>query len=55
MCVEKGMVAGHTQSIDSAPVKANASMESLELKVPKEELEDHLRRIRYMSNRDRNA
>jgi len=25
MCVEKGMVAGHTQAIDSAPVKANAS------------------------------
>ena len=25
MCVNKGMVAGHTQAIDSAPVKANAS------------------------------
>lgn len=34
MCVQKGMVAGHTQAIDSAPVKANASMESLELKKP---------------------
>ena len=55
MCVSKGMVAGHTQAIDSAPVKANASMESLELKVPEEELEDHLRKIRYMSNRDRKA
>jgi len=55
MCVEKGMVTGHTQAIDSAPVKANASMESLELKVPAEELEDHLRKIRYMSNRDRKA
>lgn len=32
MCVHKGMVSGHTQAIDSAPVKANASMESLELK-----------------------
>lgn len=53
MCVEKGMVAGHTQAIDSAPVKANASMESLELKVPEQELDDHLRKIRYMSNRDR--
>ena len=53
MCVQKGMVAGHTQAIDSAPVKANASMDSLELKVPKEELEDHLRQVRYMSSPDR--
>jgi transposase len=55
MCVEKGMVAGHTQAVDSAPVKANASMESLELKVPEEDLEDHIRKIYYLSNRDRKA
>lgn len=53
MCVEKGMVAGHTQAIDSAPVKANASMDSLELKVPEEELDEHLRKVRYMSTPDR--
>lgn len=53
MCSEKGMVSGHTQVIDSAPVKANASMDSLELKVPEEELEEHLRKIRYMSTPDR--
>ena len=47
MCIEKGMVAGHTQVIDSAPVKANASMDSLELKVPEEELEEHLQKIRH--------
>jgi len=29
MCVEKGMVSGKTQAIDSAFIKANASMESL--------------------------
>ncbi len=23
MCIEKGMVSGHTQTIDSAPIKAN--------------------------------
>uniref|UniRef100_UPI001FEBB183 transposase n=1 Tax=Marivirga sericea TaxID=1028 RepID=UPI001FEBB183 len=46
MCVAKGMVSGHTQAIDSAPVKANASMDSLELKVPEEELEEHLRKVR---------
>lgn len=42
MCVDKGMVAGHTQAIDSAPVKANASMESLELKVPTNSIKTHL-------------
>lgn len=55
MCIEKGMVSGHTQCIDSAPVKANASMDSLELKVPVDELEEHLRKIRYMSTPDRKA
>jgi transposase len=34
LCVEKGMVSGSRQAIDSAPVKANASMESLVLKKP---------------------
>jgi transposase len=53
MCVDKGMVSGHTQAIDSAPVKANASMDSLELKVPKEELEAHLNSIRHISEMDK--
>ena len=53
MCVEKGMVSGHTQAIDSAPVKANASMDSLELKVPKEDLEAHLNSIRSISAMDK--
>ena len=55
MCVDKGMVCGHTQCIDSAPVKANASMDSLELKVPADELDDHIRKVRYMSTADRKA
>ena len=55
MCVDKGMVSGHTQCIDSAPVKANASMDSLELKVPADELEEHLRKVRYMSTPDRKS
>ena len=38
LCIEKGMVSGHTQTIDSAPVKANASMDTLELKVPEVDL-----------------
>jgi transposase len=55
MCVEKGMVAGHTQTIDSAMIKANASMDSLELKVPEETLDEHLRKVRVMSRADRTA
>lgn len=53
MCVDRGMVSGHTQAIDSAPVKANASMDTLELKVPEEELEEHLRKVRAISAMDK--
>ena len=53
MCIDKGMVSGHTQAIDSAPIKANASMDSLELKVPKEDLDSHLKSIRHMSSMDK--
>ncbi|MFY0713696.1 transposase [Seonamhaeicola sp. NFXS20] len=52
-CVAMQMVSGHTQVIDSAPVKANASMDSLDLKVPEEDLEVHLRAIRHISHRDK--
>jgi len=53
LCVDKGMVSGHTQAIDSAPVKANASMDTLELKVPAQDLEEHLHRIRAISAMDK--
>lgn len=53
MCIEKGMVSGHTQAIDSAPVKANASMDSLELKVPEEELDGYIRRLRHLNTKDK--
>ena len=53
MCIEKGMVSGHTQAIDSAPVKANASMDTLELKVPEEELAEHLLKVRAISTMDK--
>ena len=53
MCIEKGMVSGHTQAIDSAPVKANASMDTLALKVPEEDLEEHLRKVRAISSMDK--
>ncbi|NIJ55220.1 transposase [Dyadobacter arcticus] len=42
MCVEKGMVSGHTHAVDSAPVKANASIENLELRVPAQSIKAHL-------------
>jgi transposase len=53
MCVEKGMVSGHTQAIDSAPIKANASMDSLGLKVAKEDLDTHLQKLRHISAMDK--
>ena len=53
MCVEKGMVSGHTQAIDSAPIKANASMDTLALKVPEEDLGEHLRKVRAISSMDK--
>ena len=53
--VDVGLVSGHTQAIDSAPVKANASMDSLEIKVPADELEEHLSKVRVQSSRDRKA
>lgn len=53
LCVEKGMVSGHTQAIDSAPIKANASMDTLELKVPEAELDEHLRKVRAISAMDK--
>lgn len=52
-CVAGGLVAGRTQAIDSAFVKANASMDSLELKVPEESLEEHLRQVRHISAGDK--
>ena len=55
LCIEAGLVSGHTQAIDSAPVKANASMDSLEIKVPAEDLEEHLSKVRVQSSRDRKA
>ena len=55
MCILKGMVSGHTQTIDSAPIKANASMDSLELKVAEEDLESHLRKIRHISAMDKDV
>lgn len=53
MCVVKGMVSDHTQSIDSAPAKTNASMDSLAHKVPAEELDGYLQKVHHISAVDR--
>ena len=52
LCVEKGMVSGHTQAIDSALVKANASMDNLELKVLEEDPDEHHRKEHALSSMD---
>jgi len=41
-CVESGMVAGHTQAIDGAFLKANASKDSLEIKKVDTSVEQYL-------------
>lgn len=51
MCVDKHMVSGHSQVIDSAPVKANASMDSLALKAPEQDLQSHLKQVRQENDR----
>jgi len=52
-CIDAKLVAGHTQAIDSAFIKANASMDSLELKVPKDSLDEHLKKVRHISHMDK--
>jgi transposase len=42
LCIKAGMVNGETQAIDSALVKANASMESLEVKQVPQELKQYI-------------
>jgi transposase len=51
ICVESGMVAGHTQAIDSAYIKANASLDSLEKKQPEQSVEDYIANT-YGENED---
>src|SRR5680860_590121 len=45
LCVDSGMVSGHTQVLDSAPIKANASMESVVLRVPATSIDSHLKKV----------
>jgi len=48
-CIDKGMVSGRRQAMDSAPVKANASMDSL---IEKEVLDDSDKYTNELSEND---
>lgn len=41
-CIESGMIAGHTQALDGALLKANASKDSLEIKQVGKSVDDYL-------------
>jgi transposase len=45
-CIDKGMVSGRRQAVDSAPVKANASMNSLKKKEVLKDGEDYAASLR---------
>lgn len=45
LCIKNGLVTGHTQAVDSAYIKANASLDSLEKKQPAEALHTHIKRV----------
>lgn len=46
LCVNSEIVSGYTQAVDSAPVKANASMESVVLKTPATSIDNHLKKVK---------
>ena len=52
MCVDSGLVSGHTQSVDSAYIKANASLDSLEVKKPARALKEHLAQVWEENDQD---
>lgn len=52
LCVKSGLVQGHTQAIDSAYIKANASLDSLEKKIPAEALHTHIQRVKEENTDD---
>ncbi|HEA21982.1 hypothetical protein LCGC14_0450480 [marine sediment metagenome] len=43
--VDRGMVSGHTHAMDSAPIRANASMESVVPKMPATMMESHMKKV----------
>lgn len=52
-CIDKGMVAGKRQAMDSAPVKANASMDSLVEKDVLDDSDDYSNELSENDDQDR--
>jgi transposase len=52
MCVESRMVSGHTQAVDSAYIKANASLDSLEVKKPSTSLGEHIEELNRVNDQE---
>jgi len=52
LCVSNEMVAGHIQAVDSAYIKANASLDSLEKKIPAENLKNHIQKVKQENDKD---
>ncbi len=51
-CIEKGMVAGRRQAVDSALIKANASMESIAEKEILEDADEYAKNLKYEDRQD---
>jgi len=45
LCIKKGMVSGNTQAVDSAYIKANASLDSLVEKTPVDTVRNHIEKV----------
>jgi len=52
LCVASGLVAGHTQAVDSAYIKANASLDSLEKKRPVDSLSSYIKKTQKENSED---
>lgn len=50
LCIDKGMVSGRRQAIDSALIKANASLDSLERKEILEDSKDYIKEVEQNNN-----
>ena len=51
-CIDKGMVSGRRQAMDSAPVKANASMDSLKEKEVLDDSDDYTKELSENDQQD---
>lgn len=52
MCIEKGMVSGYAAAVDSALIKANASLDTMEFKQPSMSSQAYLKQLQLNSDND---